>query len=92
LISLFPHTAQVNHAEWLKFCDALTSFIEKPLLLNAFKFDIALIILLLDSLYPTNDTASCTHSWLKHLNTNQSSLLQDKYSSLLATSSQLQLS
>ncbi|PLW25764.1 hypothetical protein PCANC_26186 [Puccinia coronata f. sp. avenae] len=67
LISLFPHTAQVNHAEWLKFCDALTSFIEKPLLLNAFKFDIALIILLLDSLYPTNDTASCTHTILAEL-------------------------
>ncbi|PLW05949.1 hypothetical protein PCANC_27149 [Puccinia coronata f. sp. avenae] len=75
-ISLVAHPAEVeaeNNVEWLEFCDALTSFIEKSPLLDAFEFDTALsvhtalISLLLDLLYLTTADPSRTHSRLKHL-------------------------
>ncbi|KNZ62394.1 hypothetical protein VP01_1276g11 [Puccinia sorghi] len=75
-MSLMAHRPAMDadiNVEWLGFCDAVTGFIEKSPLLDAFEFDTALSIhtafisLLLELLYVTTFDPSRSHSRLKHL-------------------------
>jgi len=75
-MTLMAHRPAVDadiNVEWLGFCDAVTVFIEKSPLLDAFEFDTALSIhtafisLLLELLYVTTLDPSRSHSRLKHL-------------------------
>ncbi|EFP82481.2 uncharacterized protein PGTG_08437 [Puccinia graminis f. sp. tritici CRL 75-36-700-3] len=74
LIAFGPTVEADVNVDWLEFCDAITSFIEKSPLMESFEFDTALSIhtafisLLLELLYVTTFESTRTYSRLKHLN------------------------